>query len=115
MSNYNNKNSTEEEIMEVDKNININNFKTKTKENVHKDFKVNIPTNEKNFSTLLSPENLQSTRFKVNFWLRKSGNPTDKQILTLNINADSRINTFDALGIVESFVNGTSFAILSRF
>ena len=31
MSNYNNKNSTEEEIMEVDKNININDFKNKIK------------------------------------------------------------------------------------
>ncbi len=58
--------------------------------------------------------NAQDALASVDFWLRKSGQPTNTQILALNVNSDSRINTFDALGIVESFVNGTDFAIVIR-
>ena len=57
--------------------------------------------------------NAQDALAAVNAWLRKSevevleedGTLSDMNILTLNVNGDSRVNTFDALGIVESFVN----------
>ncbi len=58
--------------------------------------------------------NAQDALAAVNFWLRKSPNPDDRDILSMNINADSRLNTYDALGIVENFVNGDEFAIVNK-
>ena len=42
-------------------------------------------------------------------WLRKGDAPADKEILVKNVNGDGRINTFDALGIVDAFVNAGSY------
>ena len=47
-------------------------------------------------------------------WLRKGDAPDDKEILVLNVNGDSRINTFDALGIVEKFVGGGSYGVVTK-
>ena len=58
--------------------------------------------------------NAQDALAAVNAWLRKTDDLEDKTILALNVNADSRINTFDALGIVEAFVNQSKFAIISK-
>ncbi|MBQ9837475.1 MAG: hypothetical protein IJO41_05710, partial [Oscillospiraceae bacterium] len=49
----------------------------------------------------------------VDAWLRKGEAPEGKDILVLNVNGDSRINTFDALGIVEKFVNNSEFAVVT--
>ena len=63
--------------------------------------------------------NAQDALAAVNAWLRKSevleedGTLSDMNILTLNVNGDSRVNTFDALGIVESFVNNTVHNIVT--
>ena len=44
-----------------------------------------------------------------------SGRATsDTGILALNVNGDSRINTFDALGIVEKFVSGSEYAVVTK-
>lgn len=58
--------------------------------------------------------NAQDALAGVNYWLRRSGTPDDSQILAMNVNCDSRINTFDALGIVEMFVNGTDPIVVMR-
>ncbi len=58
--------------------------------------------------------NAQDALVAVDCWLRKGVEPTDLDILTLNVNGDSRINTFDALGIVEAFVNGTDYAVVTK-
>lgn len=58
--------------------------------------------------------NAQDALAAVDSWLRKSGEPTDDQILVLNVNGDSRINTFDALGIVEAFVNGSTYGVVNK-
>ena len=58
--------------------------------------------------------NAQDALAAVNCWLRKGDAPTDNQILALNVNGDSRINTFDALGIVEAFVNGDTYAVVTK-
>ena len=58
--------------------------------------------------------NAQDALAAVDCWLRKAEEPTDDQILIMNVNADSRINTFDALGIVEKFVNGSDFGIVTK-
>lgn len=58
--------------------------------------------------------NAQDALAAVDTWLRKTEEPTDIQILTLNVNSDSRINTFDALGIVEVFVNGGDYTVVTR-
>lgn len=58
--------------------------------------------------------NAQDALYEVDFWLRKSGEPSRREILALNVNCDSRINTFDALGIVEAFVDGSDFAVVIR-
>ena len=51
----------------------------------------------------------------VDAWLRKEGTtPDDTGILVMNVNGDSRINTFDALAIVENFVNDSVFSIVTK-
>ena len=58
--------------------------------------------------------NAQDALSAVDAWLRKSDAPNDNEILALNVNSDSRVNTFDALGIVESFVNGTDYQAVTK-
>lgn len=58
--------------------------------------------------------NAQDALAAVDAWLRKTDAPSDNDILTLNVNCDSRINTFDALGIVESFVDGREYMIITK-
>jgi hypothetical protein len=58
--------------------------------------------------------NAQDALAVVDAWLRKTDAPSDDAILTMNVNADSRINTFDVLGIVEKFVNGTEYAVVTK-
>ncbi len=58
--------------------------------------------------------NAQDALAAVDTWLRKTDAPTDDEILALNVNSDSRINTFDALGIVEAFVNDNEFLIVTK-
>lgn len=58
--------------------------------------------------------NAQDALDTVNTWLRKNPEPTDREILQMNINADGRINTFDALGISENFVYGTEFQVIDK-
>lgn len=58
--------------------------------------------------------NAQDALSEVNAWLRKSDAPDEKEILAMNVNADARINTFDALGIVEYFVNGKEFSVIGK-
>lgn len=58
--------------------------------------------------------NAQDALAAVDLWLRKGGEPSDLEILTLNVNGDSRINTFDALGIVEAFVSGTDYGVVTK-
>ena len=58
--------------------------------------------------------NAQDALAAVDAWLRKGEALTDTGILTLNVNGDSRINTFDALGIVEAFVNGSTYGVVTK-
>ena len=58
--------------------------------------------------------NAQDALNTVDAWLRKGEAPTDDEILTMNVNSDSRINTFDALGIVEKFVDGSDFGVVTK-
>lgn len=58
--------------------------------------------------------NAQDALAAVNFWIRKGDAPSDDQILALNVNGDSRLNTFDALGIVEAFVNNSEYSVVTK-
>ena len=58
--------------------------------------------------------NAQDALAAVDTWLRKGEQPTDLQILSMNVNGDSRINTYDALGIVEAFVNKTDYIVVTK-
>lgn len=58
--------------------------------------------------------NAQDALAAVDTWLRKTDAPTDDEILALNVNSDSRINTFDALGIVEAFVDNDEYLIVTK-
>ena len=58
--------------------------------------------------------NAQDALAAVDTWLRKTDAPTDDEILALNVNSDSRINTFDALGIVEAFVDDSEYLIITK-
>lgn len=51
----------------------------------------------------------------LDIWLRSGGNAlADSSFLCLNINADSGVDTFDALGILEYYVNGREFPVVAR-
>ena len=58
--------------------------------------------------------NAQDALAAVNAWLRMGDAPADDQILVLNVNGDSRINTHDALGIVEAFVSGAEYGVVTK-
>ena len=58
--------------------------------------------------------NAQDALSAVDTWLRKTDAPTDDEILALNVNSDSRINTFDALGIVETYVDGSEYLVVTK-
>ena len=58
--------------------------------------------------------NAQDALAVVDAWLRKGDAPTDDEILVMNVNSDSRINTFDALGIVEKFVTGSELGVITK-
>ena len=58
--------------------------------------------------------NAQDALNTVDAWLRKGDAPTDDQILAMNVNSDRRVNTFDALGIVEKFVDGSDFGVVTK-
>ena len=58
--------------------------------------------------------NAQDALAAVDAWLRKGETPDEDGILTMNVNGDSRINTFDALGIVEKFVSGSEYGVVTR-
>ena len=58
--------------------------------------------------------NAQDALAVVDAWLRKGEEPTDNEILTMNVNGDRRINTFDALGIVEKFVTGSELGVITK-
>ena len=58
--------------------------------------------------------NAQDALAAVDTWLRKTDAPSDDEILALNVNSDSRINTFDALGIVEAFVDDSEYLIVTK-
>ena len=48
-------------------------------------------------------------------WLRKGNAPTDKKIISANVNGDGRIDTYDALGIVEAFVyDDNEYSIVAK-
>lgn len=58
--------------------------------------------------------NAQDALSAVDTWLRKVDAPSDDEILALNVNSDSRINTFDALGIVEAYVDGSEYIVVTK-
>jgi hypothetical protein len=47
-------------------------------------------------------------------WLRKTAVNADVQILQMNVTSDSRINTFDALAVMENYVSHLEFAIIGK-
>lgn len=58
--------------------------------------------------------NAQDALNAANAWLRKTAAPDDEGILRTNVTGDGRINTSDALGIVENFVNGDDFGVVAK-
>ena len=58
--------------------------------------------------------NAQDALNVLSVWLRKSSAPEGTKIIKMNVNGDSRINTSDALGIMEYYVNGKEYSILSK-
>lgn len=47
-------------------------------------------------------------------WLRKNPAETDKQILSMNVTSDERIDTTDVLAVVDHFVNGRDFEVVVK-
>ena len=55
----------------------------------------------------------QDALLAVSTWLRKS-NLDNKNMITINVSADGRINTRDAIDIVDNYVSGKEFKVLSK-
>ncbi len=58
--------------------------------------------------------NAQDTLNTLSAWLRKNGNPSDEGILSMNVTGDSRVDTYDVLGIMENYINGSEFRVISK-
>lgn len=58
--------------------------------------------------------NAQDALDSISVWLRRLDAPQGKAVLAMNVNADTRLNTFDALGIMEHYVNGADFPIIGK-
>lgn len=58
--------------------------------------------------------NAQDALNTLSAWLRKSDAPEGLDIVRMNVTGDSRINTYDALGIMEYYVNGSEYKVLSK-
>lgn len=61
-----------------------------------------------------STVNAQDTLNTLSAWLRKIESPNDEGILSMNVTGDSRIDTYDVLGIMENYINGSEFKVLSK-
>jgi hypothetical protein len=57
--------------------------------------------------------NAQDALDVISSWLRVTHVTTDQQILRRNVTGDSRINTFDALSVMEHYVSGRAFVVTS--
>ncbi|MGL5380083.1 metallophosphoesterase [Clostridium sp.] len=55
----------------------------------------------------------QDALASVTAWLRKT-TPDKKGMLSINVNADGKINTRDAIDVVDNYVSGKEFNILSK-
>ncbi len=65
-------------------------------------------------ANLDSTVNAQDALNTLSAWLRKSGTPSDEGILSMNVTGDSRIDTYDVLGIMENYINGSEFRVISK-
>ena len=95
----------------VDASIDMAQFVSKTNFTFTEDAATQITFGDTNGDGVVNAQDALNT---VDAWLRKGDAPTDDQILTMNVNSDSRINTFDALGIVEKFVDGSDFGVVTK-
>ena len=95
----------------VDASIDMIKFATKTNFTFTEDTASEITFGDSNGDGVI---NAQDALAAVDTWLRKTDAPNDDEILALNVNSDSRINTFDALGIVEAFVDDSEYLIVTK-
>lgn len=95
----------------VDASVNMNEFVNKSNFTFEEKNAAEITFGDTNGDGVI---NAQDALTAVDTWLRKCDIPSDSDILALNVNCDSRINTFDALGIVEAFVNGSEYTIVTK-
>jgi len=95
----------------ADAGINMENFVNRSNFKMESGDAASITFGDSNGDSVV---NAQDALAAVDAWLRKGKELTDNGILTLNVNGDSRINTFDALGIVEKFVNGSTYSIVTK-
>ena len=95
----------------VDASIDMTQFVTKANFTFTDDTASEITFGDSNGDGVI---NAQDALAAVDTWLRKTDAPNDDEILALNVNSDSRINTFDALGIVEAFVDDSEYLIVTK-
>jgi hypothetical protein len=95
----------------VDASIDMAQFVNKANFTITEDAAATITFGDSNGDGVI---NAQDALAAVDTWLRKADAPNDDEILALNVNSDSRINTFDALGIVEAFVDDSEYLIVTK-
>ena len=95
----------------VDAAIDMEQFVNKANFTITEDAAATITFGDSNGDGVI---NAQDALAAVDTWLRKTDAPDDDEILALNVNSDSRINTFDALGIVEAFIDDSEYLIITK-
>ena len=95
----------------VDSSIEMEQFVNKANLTITEDDAYEITFGDSNGDGVV---NAQDALAAVDTWLRKTDAPADDEILALNVNSDGRINTFDALGIVEAYVDGSEYIVVTR-
>jgi hypothetical protein len=58
--------------------------------------------------------NAQDALAVVSAWLRKTPAPNEFEILVMNVSADSRINSSDAVEIIDKYVSGIDFTVVAK-
>ncbi|MBU5487073.1 DUF4430 domain-containing protein [Clostridium sp. MSJ-8] len=111
-SNLSNKNGVDTYIAIVDKNVTLDDLNNAENYNViSSDSLLEITFGDTNSDKIINAQDALDT---ISAWVRKTEAPDDIKILEMNVTGDSRINTNDALGIMEYYVNGAEFGVLNK-
>lgn len=111
-NNLSTKNGVDTYIAIVDKNVSLDDLNNVENYNIISSNSIlEITFGDTNSDKIINAQDALDT---ISAWVRKTDAPDDIKILEMNVTGDSRINTNDALGIMEYYVNGAEFGVLNK-